>query len=49
MAKQVYVRIYRLWSYIHEKVQAPHTDGLTQDCSISIANALELLQSCAKP
>ena len=24
-------------------------DGLAQDCSISIANALELLQSCAKP
>ena len=26
-----------------------HIDGLVQDCSISIANALELLQSCAKP
>ena len=24
-------------------------DGLVQDCSNSIANALELLQSCAKP
>ena len=23
--------------------------GLVQDCSISIANALEILQSCAKP
>ena len=29
-----------LWAYI---------DGLVQDCSISIANALELLQSCTKP
>ena len=26
-----------------------HIDGLVQDCSNSIANALELLQSCAKP
>ena len=24
-------------------------DGLVQDCSSSIANALELLQSCTKP
>ena len=24
-------------------------DGLGQDCSSSIANALELLQSCTKP
>ena len=26
-----------------------YIDGLTQDCSNSIANALKLLQSCAKP
>ena len=26
-----------------------YTDGLVQDCSKSIANALELLQSCTKP
>ena len=26
-----------------------HMDGLVQDCSNSIANALELLQSCTKP
>ena len=25
------------------------TDGLVQDCSISIANPLEILQSCTKP
>ena len=25
------------------------TDGLVQDCSVSIANALEILQSCTKP
>ena len=27
----------------------PHIDGLVQDCNNSIANALELLQSCTKP
>ena len=26
-----------------------HFDGLVQDCSNSISNALELLQSCTKP
>ena len=31
------------------ELQQAHIDGLVQDCSNSIANALELLQSCAKP
>ena len=31
------------------KMHAKHFDGLVQDCSISIANALEILQSCTKP
>ena len=26
-----------------------HSDGFMQDCSISIAKALEILQSCTKP
>ena len=26
-----------------------HIDGLVQDCSNSIANALELLQACTEP
>ena len=26
-----------------------HVDGLVEDCSISIANALEIMQSCTKP
>ena len=26
-----------------------HMNGLVQDCSISTANALEILQSCTKP
>ena len=30
-------------------MQIGHIDGLLQDCSNSIANALELLQSCTKP
>ena len=29
--------------------QDKYNDGLVQDCTNSIANALELLQSCAKP
>ena len=30
-------------------IYANHIDGLVQDCGNSIANALELPQSCAKP
>ena len=33
--------------YIIEAIQ--YIDGLMQDCSISIASALEILQSCTKP
>ena len=32
-----------------QKLFPPHNDGLVQDCSISIANAMETLQSCNKP
>ena len=35
-----------LYTYILQRL---HIDGLVQDCSNSIANALELLQSCTKP
>ena len=31
------------------KYALQHIDDLVQDCSNSIANALELLQSCTKP
>ena len=34
-------------SYCNETLS--NIDGLVQDCSNSIANALELLQSCTKP
>ena len=33
----------------HQQLQLTgHTDGLVQDCSISNANALEIVQSCTK-
>ena len=34
-----------MWSFIMDH----NTNGLVQGCSNSIANALELLQSCTKP
>ena len=37
----IYTRILRSKNH--------HFDDLVQDCSISIANALEILQSCTKP
>ena len=37
--------IHKLPPYV---IYIYHIDGLVQDCSNSIANALELLQSCAK-
>ena len=36
------------WKEIVEFLK-PYFDGLVQDCSISIANALEILQPCTKP
>ena len=36
-------------SWRHEHLdRLLHVDGLAQDCSISITNVLELLQSCTK-
>ena len=35
--------------YIGIEIDEYDTNGLVQDCSNSIANALELLQSCTKP
>ena len=34
-----------LWQHIYD---SSHIDGLVQDCSISIAKALEILQFCTK-
>ena len=34
---------------MQDSVQRDHIEGLVQDCSNSIANALELQQSCTKP
>ena len=33
----------------HYSMNKHHIDGLAQDCNNSIANSLELLQSCTKP
>ena len=35
--------------YWHVRTYYNNFDGLVQDCSISIANAMEILQSCTKP
>ena len=35
--------------FITTQFSVNHSDGLVQDCSISIANALDTLQSCTKP
>ena len=34
--------------YLAQLIDA-YINGLVQDCSISIANAMEILQSCSKP
>ena len=35
--------------YAGYPLNAQHIDGLMKDCSNSIANTLELLQSCTEP
>ena len=37
------------WSDYFMVISNPYFDGLEHDCSISSANALEILQSCTKP
>ena len=37
------------WRFTGSLTLKHHIDGLAQDCSNSIANAPELLQSCIKP
>ena len=37
------------WSKRANRYSHRHTDGFVQDCSISGALAMEILQSCAKP
>ena len=41
-----------IWNWVGIFIRdrkTPFIDGLVQECSISIANALEILQSCTKP
>ena len=40
--------MFSLKGPIKSKLVLVPIDGLVQDCSISIANALEILQSCTK-
>ena len=40
---------WQISNNLHPILQEYHADDLVQDCSNSIANALELLQSCTKP
>ena len=44
----VFVEIDMLWNYIYAFLIDRNIDGLVQDCNISIANTLEILQSCTK-
>ena len=49
--QDIWLELEWVWSF-HEKMKAmigAYIDGLVQDCSNSIANALELLQSCTEP
>ena len=42
--------LYGIWSWVcRATYQLHHVNGLVQDCSNSITNALELLKFCAKP
>ena len=50
------INVYRLLTYCpcrpynwNATFSVMHLNGLMQDCSISIADALEILQSCTKP
>ena len=47
MQSNNFIRVIILLQNTH--VGELHIDGLAQDCSNSIANALELLQFCTKP
>ena len=38
-----------MYMYIYSNWMTDHVNVLVQDCSNSIANALESLQSCTKP
>ena len=46
----MHISIHKGWSiFIYRPIEMWHINGLVQDCSNSIANALELLQSCTEP
>ena len=45
----VFMHVIIIESFCRSKIPHDHIDGLVQDCSNSIVNALELLQSCTMP
>ena len=47
--KSVEQTIHRIYDQQRYFALPSYVDGLVQDCRNSIANALELLQSCTKP
>ena len=52
MEKECFVDSFHLFPgsmYSSSQLVKNDIDGLVQDCSISIVNALEIPQSCAKP
>ena len=44
-----YYRVHNQANGHNTEMQQGHVNGLVQDCSNSVVNALELLQSCTKP
>ena len=55
LSKRDWKQVSQQWSHVLSTKSVIHDffldniNGLVQDCSNSIANALELLQSCTKP
>ena len=43
------VKLDLFWGMMKNTILSLHIDALANDCSISIANTLEILQSCTKP
>ena len=46
------IKQFNWWNGLQQilsKALRPHIESLVQDCSISIDNALEILQSCSEP
>ena len=52
MDSQIWIIFRHTSDVVHESglgVRYAYIDGSVQDCSLSIVNTLEILQSCTKP